>query len=72
MKRFSNFDSRTVKEPGKLVRALEKLESVIGDSLFRTRIGRTFRFDQIEQAMRYESMERAKAVLVPGASSDTR
>ncbi|KGB91835.1 alcohol dehydrogenase catalytic domain-containing protein [Burkholderia cepacia] len=71
MKRFSNFDSRTVKEPDNLVRALGNLEQVIDDPLFRTKIGDMFRLDQIEEAMRYESAEGAKAVLVHGDRSDT-
>ncbi|RQU38154.1 Zn-dependent oxidoreductase [Burkholderia cenocepacia] len=71
MKRFSNFDSRTVKEPDNLVRALGNLERVIDDPLFRTKIGDTFRLDQIEEAMRYESADGAKAVLAHGDRSDT-
>ena len=64
MRRFSNFDSRTVKEHEKLVSALRALEDVIDDPMFTTRIGREFRLDQIEMAMAYESPHGAKAVLV--------
>ena len=64
MRRFSNFDSRTVKEQDKLVSALKALEGVIDDPMFTTRIGKEFSYDQIEQAMAYESLEGAKAVLV--------
>ncbi|WP_144150252.1 alcohol dehydrogenase catalytic domain-containing protein [Paraburkholderia sp. BCC1885] len=64
MRRFSNFESRTVKEPAKLVAALTALESLIDDPLFTTKIGKTFSYDQIDQAMAYESREGAKAVLV--------
>lgn len=64
MKRFSNFESRTVKEPEKLVSALKALEGMIDDPMFATRIGQAFSYDQIELAMAYESREGAKAVLV--------
>ena len=64
MRRFSNFESRTVTEKSKLVSALKALEGVIDDPMFTTRIGQEFRLDQIELAMGYESPEGAKAVLV--------
>jgi NADPH:quinone reductase-like Zn-dependent oxidoreductase len=64
LRRFSNFDSRTVKEQDKLVSALKALERVIDDPMFTTRIGREFPLDQIELAMTYESPDGAKAVLV--------
>lgn len=63
IRRFSNFESPTVKKRENLVRALEALEDAIDDPLFRTRIGNIFRPDQIEQAMAYESAEGTKAVL---------
>lgn len=64
MKRFSNFESRTVKEQARLVAALKTLEGVIDDSMFTTRIGKEFHRDQIGLAMAYESADGAKAVLV--------
>jgi NADPH:quinone reductase-like Zn-dependent oxidoreductase len=64
MKRFSNFESRTVKEQAKLVAALKTLEGVIDDPMFMTRIGKEFRRDQIELAMAYGSADGAKAVLI--------
>jgi NADPH:quinone reductase-like Zn-dependent oxidoreductase len=64
VRRFSNFESRTVKEPEKLASALRALEGVIDDPVFTTRIGKTFRYDQIEMAMAYEALAGAKAVLV--------
>lgn len=64
MKRFSNFESRTVKERAKLVAALKTLEGVIDDPMFTTRIGKEFHRDQIDLAMAYESADGAKAVLV--------
>ncbi|HKO20845.1 MAG TPA: hypothetical protein VJU82_18370 [Acidobacteriaceae bacterium] len=64
LRRFSNFDSRTVKEQDKLASALKALEGMIDDPMLTTRIGREFSLDQIELAMTYESPDGAKAVLV--------
>lgn len=64
MRRFSNFESTTVKDPAKLVSALKALEGVIEDPMFTTRTGKEFSYDEIGQAMAYESSEGAKAVLV--------
>lgn len=64
IKRFSNFESRTVKENAKLIRALDALEGLIDDPMLTTRLGDTFRYDQIESAMAYEASHGVKAVLV--------
>jgi hypothetical protein len=64
MRRFSNFESRTVKEQGRLVAALKTLEGLIDDPLFITRIGEEVRFDLFEQAMACELPDGARAVLV--------
>lgn len=65
MKRFSNFESATVRDRQKLGAALLDLQGVIDDPLFTTRIGKEFRLDQIEEALRFEATPGAKAVLVP-------
>jgi NADPH2:quinone reductase len=64
MKRFSNFESATVKDSQKLGAALDDLRERIGDELFRTRTGREFRFDEIDAAMKFETAPGAKAALV--------
>jgi len=64
LRRFSNFDSRTVKEQGKLAAALKALEGAMDDPMLMTRIGKEFSLDQIELAMTYESPDGSKAVLV--------
>ena len=64
MKRFSNFESATVKDSDKLAAALADLQKRIGDDLFRTRIGKEFRFDDIDAAMKFETAPGAKAALV--------
>jgi NADPH:quinone reductase-like Zn-dependent oxidoreductase len=66
MRRFSNFESKTVKEPSRLVSALTFLEGLIADPMFATRTGREFTFDQIEAAMAYAPADGTKAVLVAG------
>ena len=65
MKPFSNFNSATVRDPRKLVSALEFLQGHIADPLFRTKIGRTYRLDQIGEAMAHEATPGAKAILLP-------
>lgn len=69
LKRFSNFASPTVADPQRLEVAISSLEKVIGHPLFRTRVGKTFTMDQIEEAMAYEEAPGAKAVFVPSSSS---
>ncbi len=67
MKRFSNFNSATVQDVKQLADALAHLREVIGDPFFRTKVGKTFAFDQIGEAMAYEATPGAKAVLVTTA-----
>lgn len=64
MKTFSNFNSATVRDTTKLPVALEYLHTQIASPLFRTKIGKTFRLDQILEAMAYEPQPGAKAVLL--------
>ncbi|HEY6845301.1 MAG TPA: hypothetical protein VI320_03715 [Terracidiphilus sp.] len=64
MKRFSNFNSATVKDLKRLAGALAYLEGLIADPLFRTTIGETFSLEQNQEAMAYESTPGAKAILV--------
>lgn len=65
MKRFSNFNSATVRDPERLRLALSALGEVMADPLLRTRVGKTFPFAEIDAAMAFESTPGAKAVLVP-------
>jgi NADPH:quinone reductase-like Zn-dependent oxidoreductase len=65
LKRFSNFESSTVRDPEKLATALLGLQSCIDDPLFKTRVGQEFRLDQFDAAMSYETVPGAKAVFVP-------
>ncbi|UPG90843.1 Zn-dependent oxidoreductase [Luteibacter aegosomaticola] len=63
LKRFSNFESATVKQPGKLQEALRYLQDVIGDPLFRTRLGQRFTYEAIDEALAYAGPGGTKAVL---------
>lgn len=63
IRRFSNFESATVRDPARLVRALTALEALIDDPALRTRLGPTFAFDRIDAAMAYEPADGTKAVL---------
>jgi NADPH:quinone reductase len=64
IKRFSNFESATVKDDRRLAAALAALAEVAADPLFRTKIGKEFSFEEIELAMAYEAARGEKAVLV--------
>jgi NADPH:quinone reductase len=65
LRRFSNFETSTVRDPVRLRQALRALEQQAHDPLFTTRVGRTFSFEDIDAAMAYEGRSGAKAVLVP-------
>jgi len=64
IKRFSNFESKTVKDDRRLAAALAALTELIVDPLFRTRIGKEFSLEEIDRAMKYDAARGAKAVLV--------
>jgi NADPH2:quinone reductase len=61
MRRFSNFNSATVKE--RLGDMLKDLEGCIDDPTFRTSLGKDFQLEEIVNAMKYEEGSK-KAVLV--------
>ncbi|WP_186195863.1 Zn-dependent oxidoreductase [Burkholderia gladioli] len=67
LRRFSNFESATVREPQRLAAALRALEGVIGDPVFRTRLGEAFAYEHVEQAMALEAPEGRKAILLARA-----
>lgn len=64
IKRFSNFETATVKDDSRLAAALAALTEIAADPLFRTRIGQEFSFEEIDRAMNYEAKQGLKAVLV--------
>jgi NADPH2:quinone reductase len=64
MKRFSNFDSPTVRDIERLDFALEDLRSCIDDPLFQTCAGREFRLEEIDMAINFEGHAGGKAVFI--------
>ena len=64
LRRFANLESATVSDPQKLAAALKAIEEFIQDPLFATRIGKEFRFDQIDEAMAFQSASGSRAILV--------
>jgi NADPH:quinone reductase-like Zn-dependent oxidoreductase len=62
--RFSNFMSPTVRDEQRLAAALATIGSLIGDPMFKTRIGKEFSFDQIDEAMAYSDGGGERALLV--------
>lgn len=65
LKRFSNFETPSVRDPARLEGALHALEAEAGDPLFFTRVGQTFALEEVEAAMAYEVRPGAKAVFTP-------
>jgi NADPH:quinone reductase len=67
MKRFSNFDSATVRDQQHLAAMLRDLENSIDTRSFRTSIGRKFELSEFDAAMTYAGGGRA--ILVPQAQN---
>lgn len=65
IRRFANLESPTVKDPVQLAAASKAIEGFVNDPLFRTNLGKEFRFDQIDEAMSYETSPGRRAILVP-------
>ena len=65
LRRFSNLESGLVQDPHRLAVAIKAMSSFIDDTLFKTRVGQEFGFDQVDEAMAYEAVPGARAVLVP-------
>jgi NADPH2:quinone reductase len=64
IQRFSNLESASVRDPQKLAEATKAIETLIADPLFKTRIGKEFAFEQIDEAMAFEAAPGNRAVLV--------
>ena len=65
IRRFSNFESPTVRDPRKLAAMLADLEGCIEDPAFRTKLGRIFDLADFDAAMQYAAAHGAKPVFVP-------
>ncbi|KAM3065056.1 hypothetical protein ACMFMF_011368 [Clarireedia jacksonii] len=63
MKRFSNFNTVTVRE--KLGDMLQVLEDCIDDPMLRTSLGKEFQPEEIMSAMKYEESSRKAVIVFP-------
>jgi NADPH:quinone reductase len=64
LQRFSNLLSPTVKDERRLAAAMEAIGPLIDDPMFKTRIGREFSLEQINEAMAYSGDAGGRAILV--------
>ena len=64
LQRFSNLLSPTAKDEQGLAAALSAVGALIDDPMFKTRIGKTFSFDEIDQAMAYAGEGGRRALLI--------
>ena len=65
MRRFSNFDSPTVRDEKRLTNMLADLEGCIEDPKFGTHVGQRFDLSEFEEAMKYDASSGQKAIFVP-------
>lgn len=65
IKGFGNFTSETVQGPEKLERALKDLGEMISMPHFKTQKGKTFRLEEINEALNFTSNQGGKAILCP-------
>ena len=63
IKGFGNFTSETVQDPKKLEAALNDLEKIIGRPHFKTKVGKTFKLEEINEAMEFSAAGGGKAVI---------
>ena len=62
---FSNFNTETVKNPENLEKALKQIEELIHMPHFKTKTGKRFRLEEINDALTYIGTNGKKAVLYP-------
>ena len=72
LKSFSNFRSATVRNPLELETALEELSAISALPQFRTKRGKAFEFDRIQDAIRYAGEDGQKAILIPAQQEHER
>ena len=65
IKGFGNFTSETVQNPENLEKALKDLSEIISMPHFKTKVGKTFRLEEVGEAMAYTSNDGGKAVIYP-------
>lgn len=65
IKGFGNFTSETVQDPKKLEEALNDLSEIIARPHFKTKVGKLFKLEEINDAMQFSSDNGSKAVISP-------
>jgi NADPH2:quinone reductase len=65
IKPFANFKTQTVRDPQQLEKALKEIGELIHMPHFKTKPGKKFRLEQINDALSFSAEKRAKAVLCP-------
>jgi NADPH:quinone reductase-like Zn-dependent oxidoreductase len=65
IKGFGNFKSKTVQNPQLLEKALSDISAIIEMPHFKTKAGKKFKFEDIDEALCYSSTTGEKAVLYP-------
>jgi len=65
IKGFGNFRTKTVQNTQSLEKALKDLSEIITMPHFKTKIGKTFKLEQINEALQFSSEDGGKAVLLP-------
>lgn len=65
IKGFGNFTSETVQDPKKLEKALNNLSDIITMPHFKTKVGKIFKLEEINDALQFSSDNGSKAVISP-------
>lgn len=68
IKGFANFRTQTVQNPHSLEAALEDISSIIDMPHFKTKTGKKFSFEEINDALVFSSSTGGRAVLYPSAT----
>lgn len=65
IKSFGNFTSETVRNPEKLEKALNDLAEIINMPHFKTKVGKSFSLEDINDALHFTSNDGGKSILLP-------
>lgn len=65
VKGFGNFKTKTVENPQNLEKALKKISKIIHMPHFKTKTGKKFKLEEINEALQFISSNGSKAVLCP-------
>ena len=65
MRSFSNFMTRTVQDRNLLTASMTELSGVIDSPSFHTKIAKQVKFDEIQDAIKFQGVNGAKCLLIP-------